>query len=195
MSERHRAWVLLVGALLFGQTEHSAAQIPVPASSQNPNSNANLAQATAGVPVIVDARNKVVGPAFADGVILSVQGVYAYADLAQTPDSTNYFPASLYWGTGYGEVFPTTDCSGPPIIPAAQGLGRSLNPFRPAVVVRNGSAATLYIAGTSAATNQQYQGYGTGPSSCTNAYGTVAGYSVGITVDLNQTYPEPLHVK
>jgi len=154
----------------------------------------SMAQTTAGIPVIVDARNTVVGPAFGQGVILSVQGSEVYVDLSHSADGINYSATELSWGAFYSETFATTDCSGPPLIPAANG-GLTPTPFKPAIVVRNGNTVTLYIAGTSAASNQQYHSYGL-PSSCSALSGTTLAYSVGITVNnLTQLHPEPLHVR
>jgi hypothetical protein len=177
----------------------------------------SAAQTTAGVPVIVDARNTVVGPAFGQatppgyegvgGVIVSVQGIPVYVDLANSADGVNYCPTDLRWGAAYTQIFPTADCSGPPLISArpllnniGQAGGYTHTPFRPAVVVRNGNTVALYVAGTSAPTNQAFRSIKYAGSICQQqnpafSYSTLA-YSVGITVnDLTQLHPEPLHVR
>jgi hypothetical protein len=108
-------------------------------------------------------EDTVIGPAYGEGVIVSVQGIHVCVDLAHSADNTNYSPTDLSWGLpDIGLSFAGTGCSGPPLIPAVVvgfplGPGPNVTPFRPAVAARNGTTVTLYIAGTSSASTQQFK--------------------------------------
>jgi hypothetical protein len=187
MRKRNTPLALLCGAVFFATAGPGAAQT------------------TAGVPVIVDARNTVVGPAYGAGVIVSVQGMNVYVDLAHSADNTNFSPTDLFWGLpNVSNFYPTGDCSGPPLIPAGVfgspngfGLGPTVTPFRAAVPVRSGGTVTLYIAGTSPASNQQVNSeqQNNGKPACGGFGQQRLAYSVATIVNLTQLHPEPLHVQ
>jgi hypothetical protein len=185
-------WTALVGLVVATAAQ---AQLTDQGSSAARSVRPAAAQ-TAGVPVIVDARNNVVGPAYGQGVILSVQGIKVYVDLRHTTDNINFSPTDLSWGPMLA-LFPTPDCSGPPLILAGPTNGIDTTPFRPALVVRNGNKATLYIAGTSVASNQTVDAEEFPSGVCGIFLGPypLPAYAVEITVDLTQLHPEPLHVR
>lgn len=153
----------------------------------------------ATVPDVVDSTGKVVGPLFADGVILNMNGVWVFAPLRRLSVGTTYSAGDLLWDDDAQLQFATTDCSGPPYIPTGGKGVRGL--FRPSVIQRQGHDAILYISGPgdSVATpfHSQTSGIGgfAGRAICQPSAGITYAWPVASSVDLFQVYPEPLHLR
>jgi hypothetical protein len=187
MNQRSKISALLCIAM-FSSTVGSSAAL-----------SASSNQTTTGVPVVADARNSVIGPAYAQGVIVSIGGTNVYVDTSHSADFANFSATNLSWGLANAVYqYPTSDCSGPPWVDAGVALSDyTVTPFTPAIAVRNGSTVTLYIAGTSPPSLQQVNSRGSPiiPGDCSTISYQILAYSVATTVNLTQLHPEPLHVR
>ncbi|WP_341313062.1 hypothetical protein WN982_16865 [Paraburkholderia sp. IMGN_8] len=186
-------WVTLLGFCC------SASAQQVGAGEHDAHTQRAVAVTAPAVPNVVDNSGKVVGHLFSDGVILNMKGTWVFAPLRRLSVGTTYSASELLWDDDTQLKFATTDCSGPPHIPAhVQGVSGL---FRPSVIQRQGHVATLYIAGPGDSVptpfHSQASGNGgfAGAAICQKSDGIAYTWPVASSVDLFQLYPEPLHLQ
>ncbi|MGA7778068.1 MAG: hypothetical protein WCA85_10225 [Paraburkholderia sp.] len=147
-----------------------------------------------------DSHGKRIGPVLSlgtiDGVILSINGVTTFIPVERVTNSAGQFLASQYewWSGTYSSIFPSSDCSGPPII-----VGDVLGTLRPSTVIRQGNDATAYIApdtySTTITTAMSLYSSGQCLSGSTlPPYITGEGWTPESSYSLTQNYPEPLSI-
>ncbi|MGF6299364.1 hypothetical protein OKW43_001818 [Paraburkholderia sp. WC7.3g] len=151
---------------------------------------------------VFDATGKNVGPVvtlgFFPGVVLHVSGATILVPISRPFDSGGQYPASQYqWGWLASSLgYPTTDCSGPPVVPAG---GDASDILRPSIVVREGADATAYVAPdthTTDVTLRSYVAHGkcAPDTSRPDRLHMVKGWYAESTYSLTQNYPEPLTI-
>jgi hypothetical protein len=147
-----------------------------------------------------DSHGKRVGPVLSlgtlEGVVLSINHVITFIPIAQETNSAGQILPSQYqwWSGTYSSIFPSSDCSGPPII-----VGNILGVLRPSTVIRQGDDAIAYIApdtnSTTITTAMSYQVPGQCLSGSTlPPYITGEGWTPESSFALTQNYPEPLSI-
>ena len=200
MKTARMATALVYAALLAG-----------PALAGQPSTSGNSSN-TPTPPVIVDATNKVVGlavnapPNGNGGVIIKIGGAQVFVPVEAVPLSTNVYdgnsPTQLRWSTTTNQYlsYASGDCSGAPSIVSIPGYNLQ-SPWRPSVTVRTGNTAMLYVASTANPTtqmlssNNSYYPYFLQTCNVYAAPGPFPVFAIQTTLDLTQTYPEPLHVQ
>jgi hypothetical protein len=188
-----KLFVFALLTLSVTSVSHGANDSPVGGGNNNAPGDYHVLQ-------VFDSRGRSVGPVFstslATGVILNVSGANILVPIQRVSNSVGHYSASQYQWSGASPSFPTTNCSGPPVISDISAA------LRPVLVVRNGADATAYIAPdgyTSLITLLSYApsegqcvAFGSSPTS--PPVFSVYGWNPGGTYPLTQNYPEPLTI-
>lgn len=145
---------------------------------------------------VFDAKGRLVGPLShpgdgeGEGVVLDVGGTGTFAGITRSSDDMGQVHASKYVWSAAELYYPTSDCSGQPVIFDAPPV------FRPSVVDRRGATATLYIA-PDVPTTSMTLGSQSFKGSCRTPnpppfVGNV--WPIQTVYSLTEHYPEPLAV-
>jgi hypothetical protein len=149
---------------------------------------------------VFDSQGQRVGPLLSlgtlEGVVLSANGVTIFVPVQRATDSGGQILASQYvwWSGTYFTIFPSSDCSGPPII-----VGDIAGTSRPSTVVRQGAGAIAYIApdtySTTITTAMSFLSSGQCLSgSSLPPFITGEGWTPESSYLLTQHHPEPLTI-
>jgi hypothetical protein len=153
----------------------------------------------AHLPRLIDARGHVVGPlknfGGAEGVFLDIDGAPVFVPVEhRLVSSLAYSSTEFEWLNKITVYYSSTDCAGEVLI-----VDPAVSP-RPAVVVRNGTDVTLYVAGNGASSDAQIHSAKTqDTSSATTCDSPIANFdspawTAPTTFSLTEHYPEPLRV-
>lgn len=158
-----------------------------------------------GPPKVYDARGEYVGQLGTnngvDGVFLTISGAVTFVGVERASVGTQLSATQFQWTTSSYIEYPSTDCSGPPVLEYNNGRPTpyTLGP-RPSVAVRQGADVVLYVAGEADSTTVQAWSYRTNPVmnvcktySASLERGQV--FALDTTYQLTQIHPEPLTIR
>ncbi|MFM0040297.1 hypothetical protein PQQ73_37615 [Paraburkholderia strydomiana] len=147
------------------------------------------------IPKVFDAQGKFVGrlegSSGGDGVYLEVNGAVVFAAIARQTNGAQASATQWQWASAGFISYPSSDCSGPPLIFYYSGV-------QPSMAVRQGADVVLYVASGGSSTTVHASSVRQNPNidQCTaNAY-DIPGFVVEPSgYSLTQHYPEPLTIR
>ncbi|MGF6935505.1 hypothetical protein OKW41_004667 [Paraburkholderia sp. UCT70] len=145
-------------------------------------------------PKVFDSQGKVVGPLISYeplGTVLLVNGAVIFAPIQRVSISNgSQHSASQFQWAGDFSAYPTSDCSGSPLItPTAAATSQ----VRPSQIVRQGVDATVYIAGDTYSVQTTFMSFLIS-GRCSPGQETLEAWSPESSYSLTQYYPEPLTI-
>lgn len=146
------------------------------------------------VPTVFDAQGGEVGPlefdAGQDGVYIEINGAITFVPIGRVGTNERASATQFQWGSVGIVAYPSSDCSGSPVLLYTSGP-------RPSIAVRQGADVTVYVASDadSGPVNVQSSHQNPNFSQCTPFVNTIAAFTVGSSYVITQHHPEPLTIR
>ncbi|MGF6546467.1 hypothetical protein [Paraburkholderia youngii] len=143
---------------------------------------------------VFDSQGKVVGPLVSYdplGTVLNVNGVVIFAPIQRVSvnNGSQHSASQFQWAGGISG-YPTSDCSGSPLITPSPA---ATSQVRPSQIARQGSDATVYIAGDTNSVPTTLMSFLIS-GRCSPGPETLEAWSPESSYSLTQHYPEPLTI-
>ncbi|BCQ30347.1 hypothetical protein NK8_85380 (plasmid) [Caballeronia sp. NK8] len=145
-------------------------------------------------PKVFDAQGREVGPLVSDasqnGVYIEINGAITFVPIARAGTDDRASATQFQWGSIGIVAYPSSDCSGSPVLFYTSGP-------RPSIAVRQGADVTVYVASDADSGPVHIQSSHQNPnfSQCTPYVTTITAFAVGSSYVITQHHPEPLTIR
>lgn len=111
-----------------------------------------ITTATGTFQKVFDAQGREVGPlesgAGQNGVYIEINGAITFVPIVRVGTAERASAAQFQWGSVGVVLYPSSDCSGMPVLLYSSGSGTEVIPYtsgpRPSIAVRHGADVTAY---------------------------------------------------
>ena len=148
-----------------------------------------------GPPKVYDAQGKYVGRletnSNQDGVFLTINGAVTFVGIGRLSVGSQISATQFQWASVGVISYPSTDCSGPPLLEYVSGP-------RPSMAVRQGADVVLYVAGEANSTTVHASSTRQNPNInvCSPfSFDLNQVFIPDTPYPLTQMYPEPLTIR